>query len=119
MSRMRIGLMLLLSLVVARRVLAEAPAFDCAKAQGEVAQLICKDEGLAALDRKLDRVYKAAQAEARDDVGKTLVAEQRGWVKGRDDCWKTRNGSPEFLTASWQATGVRTWLDARLKCAAK
>ena len=38
----------------ATRAQAKGPTFDCAKAQGEVEQLICKDEGLAALDQKLD-----------------------------------------------------------------
>ena len=113
---MRIGLVVLVSLAVAPRlVLAEGPAFDCAKAQGEVEQLVCKDEALAALDRRLDGVYKAAQARARDDMPKTLVAEQRGWVKGRNDCWKTKTGSPEFLTASWQATGMRECVEAKYK----
>jgi uncharacterized protein len=51
-------------------------AFDCAKATGEVEKLICTDEGLAALDRKLDGVYKAALAKARDDVPKFLRTER-------------------------------------------
>ena len=114
--RMRIGLVALVSLaVVPRLVLAEGPAFDCAKAQGEVEQLICRDEGLAALDRQLDGVYKAAQAKARDEVPKTLVAEQRGWVKGRNDCWKTKTGGPEFLTASWQATEMRECVEGQVQ----
>ena len=50
------------------RAQAKGPAFDCAKAQGEVQQLVCKDEGLAALDRKLDEVYKAARAKAANEV---------------------------------------------------
>jgi uncharacterized protein YecT (DUF1311 family) len=83
------------------------PAFDCAKAVGEVQQLVCQDDELAALDRSLDGVYKEALARARDDMPRILRAEQRGWIKGRDECWKTRNGSPAFLTASWQATNVR------------
>jgi uncharacterized protein YecT (DUF1311 family) len=89
------------------RAQAERPSFDCAKAEGEVQQLVCKDEGLAALDRKLDEVYKAARAKATKEKPPVLVAEQRGWVKGRDDCWKARGGSPTFFTASWQADGVR------------
>jgi len=85
---------------------AEGPAFDCAKANGDVEELICQDEGLAALDRKLAEVYKAAQAKARDDMPPLLRTEQRGWIKGRNDCWKARGG-PVFLTASWQADDVR------------
>ncbi len=82
---------------------AQGPTFDCAKAQGQVEQLICKDQGLAALDRTLDEVYKAALAKARDGVPQLLRTEQRGWVKGRNECWKV----PTFLTASWQAKDLR------------
>jgi uncharacterized protein YecT (DUF1311 family) len=91
---------------------AKGPAFDCAKAQGEVQQLVCKDEGLAALDRKLDEVYRAARAKATNEVPPVLVAEQRGWLKGRDDCWKARGGTPTFLTASWQVDGVHGCVEA-------
>ena len=87
---------------------AEGPAFDCAKADGDVEKLICQDDGLASLDRKLDEVYKAALAKARDDVPRSLKAEQRGWIKGRNECWKAQGTeNPVFLTASWQATSVR------------
>jgi uncharacterized protein YecT (DUF1311 family) len=93
----------------------EGPAFDCAKAQGEVEQLIGKDEGLAALDRKLDEVYKAALAKSRDDVLPFLRAEQRGWIKGRNECGKAKPGDPVFLTASWPATGVRECVEGNYK----
>jgi uncharacterized protein len=86
---------------------ARGPAFDCTKAEGTVEELICKDAELGALDRKLDEAYKAALAKARDAMPGTLRAEQRGWVKGRNDCWKAQEGSPAFLTASWQVTSVR------------
>lgn len=118
MKATTVGIALLLAGVVAPgRASAQArgPAFDCAKAQGEVEQLICKDEGLAALDRTLDGVYKAAQAKAKNEVPPVLVAEQRGWVKGRNDCWKSRNGDPTFLTASWQATSVRECTEGNYK----
>ncbi|MFN8092913.1 MAG: lysozyme inhibitor LprI family protein [Vicinamibacteria bacterium] len=91
---------------------ATGPAYDCAKAQGEVQQLVCKDAALAALDRKLDGVYKAALAKARDAMPATLRAEQRGWVKGRDECWKSRNGDPTWITASWQVSTVRGCVEA-------
>jgi len=86
---------------------AEGPAFDCAKAQGEVEPLICQDTELAALDRQLDGVYKAALGKARDGMDKTLRAEQRGWVKGRNECWKAKGDDPVYLTESWTVTGVR------------
>ncbi len=97
------------------RAQAKGPAFDCAKAQGEVQELICKDEGLASLDRKLDEVYKAALAKARDDVPQFLRAEQRGWIKGRDECWKVKTGGPAFLTATWQATNVRECVEGNYR----
>jgi uncharacterized protein len=95
------------------RAQAKGPAFDCAKAQGEVQQLVCKDEGLAALDRKLDEVYRAARAKAANEVPPVLVAEQRGWVKGRDECWKAKSGT--YLTATWQATNVRECVEGNYR----
>ena len=60
------------AVLVSAPLRAEGPAFDCTKAAGEVEELICQDEGLAALDRKLDEVYKAAQEKARDDMPRYL-----------------------------------------------
>ncbi len=94
----------------------KGPAFDCTKASSEVEKLICADEELAALDRKLDEVYKTALAKARDGMDKTLRAEQRGWIKGRDECWKAQGKeNPLFLTASWTATSVRECVEAQYK----
>lgn len=71
-----------------------APSFDCAKASGTVEELICADTDLAALDRVLAGRYSAALDVTRGlDAGAEaaengLRAEQRGWIKGRDECWK-------------------------------
>ena len=64
----------------------EGPSFDCSKARGAQEQLVCGDPELAALDRQLAETYRQAQAKASDPA--LLRATQRGWVKGRDDCWK-------------------------------
>jgi uncharacterized protein len=106
-------LVALVSAPSSARAQAKGPAFDCSKAQGEVEQLICKDEGLAALDRKLDEVYKAALAKARDDVPQFLRTEQRGWIKGRNECWKAKDGT--YLTASWQAKDVRECVEGNYR----
>jgi len=82
------------------------PAFDCGKAEGTVQALICRDDELAMLDLALADVYAAARARARDGLGAELEAIQRGWVRGRDECWKAEK-VPTWLTASWQVTGVR------------
>ena len=64
----------------------EGPSFDCSKARGAQEQLVCGDPELAALDRQLAETYRQAQAKASDPA--LLRATQRGWVKGRDECWK-------------------------------
>jgi len=95
---------------------AQGPTFDCAKAKGEVEQLICRDAALAALDRKLDGVYKAALAKARDGMPAILRTEQRGWIGGRNECWKAKDAdNAAFLTASWKATSVRECVEGQYR----
>lgn len=68
---------------------ANGPSFDCARAGlSSIETLVCHDPGLSALDRQLASVYRAAVAKAEPRQLKWLKAEQRGWVKGRNDCWK-------------------------------
>ena len=70
------------------------PAFDCSKAEHEIEDLICKDAELSAKDRKLAEVYtQAISAMEKVDAGgpeaiKELKATQRGWIGGRNECWK-------------------------------
>ena len=40
------------------------------------------------VDRKLSAVYRAASARATNEHPPTLKASQRGWIKGRNECWK-------------------------------
>jgi len=70
--------------------LAAGPSFDCSKVQkGSIEELICKDEGLSELDRKMTTVYAEATKKAINEHPPVLKAEQRGWIKGRNDCWKS------------------------------
>ena len=66
------------------------PSFDCERADSAATELICTDATLAALDRELTRLYaRALKTPAMPQPArKTLIATQRGWIKGRDDCWK-------------------------------
>jgi uncharacterized protein/heat shock protein HslJ len=64
------------------------PTFDCAKASGEVEKLICSDRNLSAMDRKMAEVYAAAMKIWPADIATKERAIQRGWIKGRNDCWK-------------------------------
>jgi uncharacterized protein len=50
--------------------------------------LICADPGLAALDVELARLYRAVSAQTTGEKLKALRTYQRGWIKGRNDCWK-------------------------------
>jgi uncharacterized protein YecT (DUF1311 family) len=98
---------------LAQAASAQTPAFDCAKAQGEVEKQICSDAALAALDRQLDTVYKAATAKATGKLATTLRSEQRGWVKGRNDCWKATQQT--WITATWTVDTVKGCIDAQYR----
>jgi uncharacterized protein len=73
-------------------VLAAGPSFNCNQVRGgSVEETICKDGGLSALDVKMANVYKAAAKKAANEHPPVLKVEQRGWIKGRNDCWKSDN----------------------------
>lgn len=76
-------------LVRARRPV-HGPAFSCDEVEPDgIPAMVCGDEELSALDRKLADVYAAAAKKATNEHPPVLKAEQRGWIKGRDDCWKS------------------------------
>ena len=95
-------------------VLAQGPTFDCAKASGEVETLICTDPSLAALDRTLGEVYKVASAKAKGKLATRLREDQRGWVKGRNDCWKAK-GEQTWITATWTVDTVKGCVDGQYR----
>ncbi|MEF9899218.1 MAG: MliC family protein [Pseudomonas sp.] len=66
---------------------AEGPSFSCDKAQGMELK-VCQSPQLSKLDRDLSALYKQMLAKADSDAQKQLKATQRGWIKGRDECWK-------------------------------
>jgi uncharacterized protein len=68
---------------------AAQPSFDCSKATHEAEQLICKDSELASLDRSLAELYASVLKNTPASKQGALKTEQRGWVKGRDECWKS------------------------------
>lgn len=68
----------------------KGPSFPCDRvAAGSIEALICGDADLSALDRTLSKVYAEASQRAANEHPSRLKTEQRGWVKGRDDCWKS------------------------------
>ena len=79
-----------LLLAVSAAAFAAGPSFDCGKVEtGSVAAMICGDEGLSAADRTLAGVYAAASAKGGGEHADNLRSEEVGWIKGRDECWKS------------------------------
>jgi uncharacterized protein len=67
-------------------------AIDCeqatsGQATSDTEKTVCADPALVALDSRLADIYQQAISESGSERA-TLEAEQRGWVAGRDDCWK-------------------------------
>jgi uncharacterized protein len=70
----------------------------CTPGAQEAALSVCRDDRLAALDRKLAATYDAARAKADAAARRRLTAEQAEWAKRRNDCRKaddTRACIPE------------------------
>ena len=79
-----------LGILAASQGFAATPSFSCAKAEGAAVKAVCSDDTLAALDRETARLYGLARAspDLSPQRKNELTAMQRGWIKGRDDCWK-------------------------------
>lgn len=88
---LRAAACILLGLVATEAPGAGAPSFDCDKAQGSVEEAICADAELARLDLLVAGRYASALERIRalnaQGAEADLRAFQRGWLKGRDDCW--------------------------------
>lgn len=66
-----------------------SPAFDCADTYGSIEEMICDDVELIVLDRRLNALY-AQRIEIIDpDEALPIQAFQRGWIKARNECWKS------------------------------
>ncbi len=69
---------------------AAEPSFDCGRVKkGSIENLVCSDEELASLDRSLNLVYIQAVAQVGEEQAAGLKVEELGWIRGRDDCWKS------------------------------
>lgn len=93
---------LLLAAAVPAASAADGPAFNCAQVRpGSVPAQVCADAGLSALDRQLDQAYAQARKKAKGAQARQLQAEQRGWIKGRDECWKSED-PPACIRTQYQ-----------------
>ena len=87
---MRLFVLVLAAVAMSSPAVAAQPSFDCRKASHEIEEPVCKCDAPAALDNQMASVFVQAQAKVKADAGaaKLLRAGQRGWIKGRNDCWK-------------------------------
>ncbi|MGK7909799.1 MAG: MliC family protein [Synechococcus sp.] len=77
--------------VASQDVSAVPPSYDCNRASVPVEHLICGDEGLAALDRKLADVYASALARSRQVPEGSVENQQLSWLRERNDCDRSKN----------------------------
>lgn len=79
-----------------------SPSFACDQAQGTVESMVCEDEELMKLDLYLDELFRAALKNFPEEELASLRAIQRGWISGRNDCWKDADIRPcvvdQYLT---------------------
>lgn len=106
------------TLLAAPALAQDGPSFDCSAAESGAETLVCEDADLARLDRLVADRYAAALDVARGiDVGASaaeddLRAFQRGWIGGRDECWKATDvrDCVEYSYLSRDGQLVARWL---------
>lgn len=62
------------------------PSFDCDKADGPVETLLCQNDALADLDRRMTQVYADALRAFSDPQRTTQREAQEQWLRERDAC---------------------------------
>jgi len=96
-----------------------APSFDCRRASGIVEKEICGVPPLGDLDRDVAAAFTQALAALSAADGDALRADQRAWLKDRDDCGDLIHGDPPIMADVFgclrdQMTGRVTRLKAIL-----
>lgn len=100
MRRSRYALLLLaLSLAPAAAFAAAAgPSFDCRRAATPVEHEICRKPQLAAFDRRIADLYAQALGLLDAEDAGQLRADQKTWLKFRDDCNYQTPANPHART---------------------
>ncbi|MFD1341337.1 MliC family protein [Litorisediminicola beolgyonensis] len=78
-----------------------SPSFDCTKADGAAEEAVCASDALAALDLETARLYELATASVEGEPLDMLQSFQRGWIKGRNECWKAEVALIDCVAASY------------------
>jgi uncharacterized protein len=81
--------LLLLLVTASGEAATPLPPLDCQQSHpSAVEKLICQDPELATLEQEMMTLYLQLLPQAALQKPFLLNAEQRGWQKGRNDCWK-------------------------------
>lgn len=96
----------LVCLCFAGSAAAQGPTYDCNKANGSIEKMICADPELGTLDRTLAVIYAAALRNVTNERPPVLKAEQRGWVKGRNESFWEHQGEATIVWG-YQAPEMR------------
>lgn len=88
MPRSRPSLLTLYTFIFAAGAAQAGPSFDCRRAGNDIEKLICSDAKLAALDVQMADLFGKAMHQSKGSDKADLLAEQRGWIKNRNDCAK-------------------------------
>ncbi len=62
------------------------PSFDCAKTAIDAERVVCANQKLAGLDRKLASVYYESLQKLEKPTPLWFTAEQRAWIQSRNRC---------------------------------
>jgi len=74
-----------------------APSFNCKKATALVEKQICGNPEFEPLDRDIASLYTRSLAVLAKGDADALRAEQRAWVKERDECEDMIHGDPPIV----------------------
>lgn len=97
------GILLLGMACAGAGAVAASPSFDCTKADSSAEEAVCASDSLSAVDREMARLYGLAVngPHMTADRLNELKAIQRGWIKGRNDCWKADIGLEPCIAQSY------------------
>lgn len=101
MTRLLTALIAATALVSAAAQAAK-PSFKCTQGMHEAEEIICRDNELAKLDVSLSQLYGLVLKNTPKAQQRALKAEQSGWVKGRNECWKAED-KKACIKAEYQA----------------
>lgn len=92
----------------------EAPSFNCAKARpGSIDLVICASRELSILDREMAKDYQRAQAETPRALWPEILAEQREFIRSRNQCMGGKEKRHACIAFSYESRLQRLadWID--------